>query len=355
MVSLTHGEGNGRQTIPVQQEAWITEAVRLGYWLTEETLRRKGSARLFGFVSSPTLSCLPGLVLLGCILRNRLSVSNQDGQDAEQQRRTLHFLHLWEAGEGSELSGPNGRTYRIVNLREEDSYQRPQYQHLKPGQFREDPDLIHALARYEVLIRKGRVENGPQWVITTKNCLGYSLGKTQTAYERILEDLREVAGLPATNETHLRIPLLLAGPSRKNLTTLYVRDMQISRDTVGPRLTLNELLNLDTTGRHINPHYWNEGAWLNPKARRQRERPLSVATRGVAVIDGPAAWQRWSEMLQKSTRVLFFHRTSSNLRYERTRTILNQVHANLGPALVYEGHTWFKEFNPIRAFVHEWQ
>jgi hypothetical protein len=348
MVSVIHGEGDRRRSITVPGAAWITDAVRFGYWLTEQTLRRKGADRLFAFISSPTLSCLPGFILLGCVLRNKLSVSNEAG---EEHRRILHFLRLWEAGEGSELRGPDGKKYRVVHLR----WEQDRDTRLRPGHFRRHPDRIHAITQYTVAATKWSAKGGAQWLVSTRNCLDYSLGKSQTAYERVLENLRDAAGLPGTNETCRRIPVFLAGPSRKNITALYARDIRIRCDGVGVTPTLNELMNLDTTGRNINPHYWNDGSWLNPKARRKREAGLAVAAKGVAIMDGGAAWERWSEALQISTRALVFHRTSSNLRYERMRTILNQVHCNLGSSLVCEGHPWFKEFNTIRAFVHEWQ
>lgn len=353
MVSVIHNGENGQKYTPIQTFTWIIDAVRFGYWLTDQTVSRKGQDRLFAFVSSPTLSCLPGFVLLGCVLRNKLSVHNQV---AGRHNPTIHFLRLWEAGENAKLTFKNGKDFRILRLRCEECEKKVHGRHLSPDHFRKHPDQIHAVDQYTVMVTKGNTRSGPQWGVNTKNCLDYSLGKAQTSYERIFHDLSKDASLPTTSKTCDRINIFLAGPSRKTLRAVYGKEIQITSPWAESLTTLNELMNLDEdTGRNLNPHYWHDGAWLNPKARRQREGSSTVARRGVAIIDGAPAWERWNEALQTSTRVLVYHRTSSNLRYDRTTTILNQVHPYLGPAVVYQGHSWFKDFNPIRAFVHEWR
>jgi hypothetical protein len=345
-------DGETDPGVPLLDIAWAVEALQFGHWLAEQHLHRGSRSRLFAFISSPTLGCLPGFILLGCILRNGLGAGQPEEGNQACVRR---FLRLWESGEGSLLEGPqrnyNNRPfnrYRITALKED----RDGRKYVSRSHFRDHPELIPHLGKYTIYVRKWDVHRNLYYLLKpNEHILKYAL-KDQTHYERILDEVRMAANIESTDESYPRSLLFLAGPSRKNFATLYDGLTLRSKDGQGS-VTLLHLMNLDGDGRNLNPGHWHDGSWLNPKARRLQGRSATLK-QGISIVDGPASWERWHKTLQLCTRILVFSRTSSGLRYGRIRTILGQVQPNLGAPLKQVGHPWFGDFHPIRAFVHEW-
>jgi hypothetical protein len=222
MISVIHGEADKYRNV-LSDLPWIIEALRFGHWLADLTARQDARQRVFAFVSSPTLSCLPGFILLGAVVHNGLGVSDQQ---PEHRRRVLHFLRIWRAGEGAELKRNRDR-YRVIQLRLGDDAGTLGL-HLPPDLFEKKPELIHEIARYRIVVKK-RYGNGPQYPLSTEHCLHYALGNEKTTHEQTLEDLSGVAGIQPSGESHRRLPLFLAGPTRSHLARLYSDDVHLVR------------------------------------------------------------------------------------------------------------------------------
>jgi hypothetical protein len=221
--------------------------------------------------------------------------------------------------------------------------------------FRESAANLANLQQSQILF-ESKTKFKLRYPVNVDRCLPFSLHNfEQDLQGDILAELRTDAGIGADHEAGARLPLFLCGPTREAFEDLYVRDAALRLEVQQERMTIAELMNLDGGGRKIRLDRSRDGAWLTPNARRKgKQSPVEV--RGIAVFDGPRAWERWGDILRRSTRILVFSRSSSALRHERMKTILvDNIDRRLGVGLSEDRHSWFQDRTPIRAFVHQWQ
>ena len=94
--------GHEKREAALHELPWISAALRFGYWIADRTMALEKGGKLFAFVNVPVRSCLPGLILLGSIMRNQFAI----GQECtDEHRRLLHFLRLWGSGKGAAVIG----------------------------------------------------------------------------------------------------------------------------------------------------------------------------------------------------------------------------------------------------------
>lgn len=221
--------------------------------------------------------------------------------------------------------------------------------------FRDNVACIANLQQYQIVFQ-AKTRWKTLYPVDVNGCLRFSLHNfDQGLHASILEELRNDAGIGADHGTSAaRLQLFLCGPKREAFENFYVSDAALRPDNKQERMNIGDLMNLDHGGRNVAPDLSRDGTWLTPNASGRRKES-TAEERGIAVFDGPRAWDRWGDILRRSTRILVFSRSSSSMRHDRVKTILEFVGQRLDRALIAEGHPWFKDRAPIRGFVHEWR